>query len=218
MRQSDLPAAFRSLRHAAKRWRLPIVAEMAQKGATPFEILIAALLSARTLDTMTAVIAPRLFALARTPEQMIKLHQRSIERAIHGVGFGETKSKQILAISNLLLEIYDGLVPDDLDRLDEFPGVGRKIANLVLTQAFGKRGICVDTHVHRICNRWGYVHTKAPEETELALREKLPNSYWIEINPLLVALGQNVCRPTSPICSSCPVYEDCERVGVITSR
>lgn len=218
MKQSELGAAFRRLRQAAKAWTVPIVTDMAQKGSTPYELLIAALLSARTLDTVTTVIAPRLFELARTPGTMIQLSSGEIERAIHGVAFSETKAKQILAISHILLDKYGGRVPQDLDELDELPGVGRKIANLVVTQAFGKLGICVDTHVHRICNRWGYVHTRTPDETELALREKLPKKHWIEINPLLVALGQNVCRPATPICSICPVYEFCERVGVSRQR
>ncbi len=218
MDQSDLPEAFRRLRRAAKEWTVPVVKDMALHGATPFEILIAALLSARTLDTVTAVIAPRLFALARTPEQMITLDERQIEHTIHGVAFSETKAKEIVAISHILLDQYHGQVPDDLDRLDELPGVGRKIANLVITDAFGKPGICVDTHVHRICNRWGFVHTKTPDETELALREKLPRRYWLEINALLVALGQNICRPTIPSCSICPVYDFCERVGVTKRR
>lgn len=218
MKQSDLGTAFRRLRRAAKAWMLPIVADMAQKGASPYEMLIAALLSARTLDTVTAVIAPRLFELARAPEKMIQLKEREIEHAIHGVAFSTTKAKQVLAISHILLDKHGGRVPADLDQLDELPGVGRKIANLVVTQAFGKPGICVDTHVHRICNRWGYVHTRTPDETELALREKLPKKHWIEINPLLVALGQNVCRPATPICSICPVYDFCERVGVSRQR
>jgi endonuclease-3 len=191
---------------------------MAHHGATPYEILIASLLSARTLDTVTAVIAPRLFELARTPEQMISLTEHEIEGTIHGVAFSETKARQILALSQILLERYGGRVPYDLERLDELPGVGRKIANLVITDAFNKPGICVDTHVHRITNRWGYVHTKTPDDTELALREKLPRRYWHEINALLVALGQNICRPTIPTCSVCPVYEFCERVGVTKRR
>ncbi len=218
MEQSDLPEAFRRLRQAAKAWMVPIVSDMSHKGATPYEILIAALLSARTLDTVTAVIAPRLFALARTPEQMITLSATEIEHAIHGVAFSETKAKQILGLSHILLDQYQGRVPDDLDQLDELPGVGRKIANLVVTDAFHKPGICVDTHVHRITNRWGYVHTKTPDETELALREKLPRRYWLEINALLVALGQNICRPTIPSCSICPVAEFCQRVGVTKHR
>lgn len=218
MKQSDLPEAFKRLREAAKGWTVPIVSDMSHHGATPYEILIASLLSARTLDTVTAVIAPRLFALARTPEQMIKLDERRIEHTIHGVAFSETKAKQILAISHILLDQYNGRVPDNLDQLDELPGVGRKIANLVVTDAFGKPGLCVDTHVHRITNRWGYVHTKTPDATELALREKLPEEYWHEINALLVALGQNICRPTIPNCSVCPVYDFCERVGVTKHR
>jgi endonuclease III len=218
MKQSDLPKAFRRLRRAAKAWTAPIVTEMARKGASPYEILIAALLSARTLDTVTAVIAPRLFALARSPEEMVKLDEADISRAIHGVGFSPTKAKQIVALSRLLLQKYNGQVPDGLEQLDELPGVGRKIANLVVTEAFRKPGICVDTHVHRICNRWGYVRTKTPDETELVLRRQLPRPYWSQINPLLVALGQNVCRPTNPICSICPVYTFCERVGVTRHR
>ncbi len=218
MNQSDLPEAMRRLRQAAKAWTVPIVSDMAHHGASPYEILIAALLSARTLDTVTAAIAPRLFALARTPEEMAELDVNEIERAIHGVAFSETKARQIREISRILLEQYDGRVPDDLDQLDELPGVGRKIANLVVTDAFGKLGICVDTHVHRITNRWGYVHTKTPDETELALREKLPKRYWREINALLVALGQNICRPAIPSCSVCPVYDFCERVGVTKRR
>ncbi|MGB8647766.1 MAG: endonuclease III [Anaerolineae bacterium] len=218
MEQSDLPELFKRLREAAQTWTTPIVSDMARHGAAPFEILIASLLSARTLDTVTAVVAPRLFALARTPEQMIRLHTTEIEKAIHGVAFSETKSKQILRIAHILLDEYNGQVPDDLERLDALPGVGRKIANLVITDAFNKPGICVDTHVHRITNRWGYMHTKTPDETELALREKLPPRYWLEINALLVALGQNICRPTTPNCSHCPVYEFCERVGVSKQR
>ena len=218
MDQSDLPEAFRRLRKAAQDWTVPIVSDMAHHHATPYEILIASLLSARTLDTVTAVVAPRLFERARTPEQMIELTAPQIERAIHGVAFSETKAKQILALSHILLDQYAGRVPDDLDQLDELPGVGRKIANLVVTDAFGKPGICVDTHVHRITNRWGYVKTKTPDQTELALREKLPEQYWREINALLVALGQNICRPAIPSCSICPVYDFCERVGVSKHR
>ncbi len=218
MKQSELPDAFRRLRQATQAWMVPLVVGMARKGATPYEILIAALLSARTLDTVTMVVAPRLFELANTPEKMIRLRQKEIERAIQGVAFGETKAKQILELSHILLDKYQGRVSDDLDELDALPGVGRKIANLVVTQAFGKLGICVDTHVHRITNRWGYVRTKTPDETELALREKLPREYWIEINALLVALGQNICHATSPRCSICPVRAYCDRVGVTHSR
>jgi len=176
------------------------------------------MLSLRTKDTTTAVAAPRLFALADTPGKMLLLKPRRIEKAIYPVGFYRVKAKSILRVCRILLEKYGGRVPDDLDALIALPGVGRKTANLVLTQGFGKPGICVDTHVHRITNRWGYVKTKTPEQTEMALREKLPQEYWIEINDHLVALGQNICHPTSPKCSVCPVREWCESVGVTRSR
>lgn len=194
---------------------VPIITDMAQKGASPYEILVASLLSARTLDTVTMKVAPRLFELARTPGQMLALDPSAIARAIYGVAFGDNKAGQIRALSQILIERYDGQVPDEINALDELPGVGRKIANLVVTQAFGKPGICVDTHVHRITNRWGYVQTRTPDATEQELRQKLPRRYWIEINALLVALGQNICRPGVPLCSRCPVYEYCDRVGVV---
>ena len=149
---------------------------------------------------------------------MAALSEKEIENAIRGVAFPAQKGKQVRELARLLLEKYDGRVPETIEELVELPGVGRKVANLVVVEAFGKPGICVDTHVHRITNRWGYVNTKTPEETEMALREKLPRRYWKEINPLLVALGQNICRPTSPKCSECVIFEFCERVGVGTSR
>jgi endonuclease-3 len=137
---------------------------------------------------------------------------------IYPVGFYNTKARSIVEICSQLLERFDGQVPSDLDVLLTLPGVGRKTANLVVTAGFGLPGICVDTHVHRITNRWGYVHTSTPEQTELALREKLPREYWIPINGWLVTLGQNICHPTSPKCSVCPVARWCLRVGVTRSR
>ena len=218
MKDSEIPEAYRRLREVVKPWQLPVVVDLARHGATPYEILIASLLSARTLDTTTKVVAPRLFALANTPQKMIALDEKQIVRTINAVTFPEPKARQILALSQILIDQYNGLVPNDLEKLDELPGVGRKIANLVITQAFNTPGICVDIHVHRITNRWGYVHTKTPDQTEIALREKLPRQYWIETNGLLVAFGQNLCRPTSPKCSICPIYEFCERIGVTSHR
>lgn len=218
MTNEQLPDAFRRLRAAAKRWMVPMVYAMAEKGATPYEILVASLLSARTLDTVTMVVYPELFRRANTPQMMVELSDAEIERAIHRVAFSQAKAKQIKALSQILLDRYGGQVPETIEELDELPGVGRKIANLTVTMAFGHPGITVDVHVHRITNRWGYVKTKTPDETELALREKLPPRYWREINGLLVALGQNLCRPAIPICSQCPVYEYCERVGVTRRR
>jgi endonuclease III len=179
---------------------------------------VACLLSLRTQDTTTGPAAARLFALADTPHAMLELSARTIERAIYPVGFYRTKARVILGLSRDLLDRFDGGVPDDIDALLTLKGVGRKTANLVVTLGFDKPGICVDTHVHRISNRLGYVRTRTPDETEMALRAKLPPRYWIGYNDLLVTFGQNVCAPVSPKCSVCPVARLCRRVGVRTSR
>jgi endonuclease III len=195
-----------------------LIEAMGQNGQTPFQILIATILSLRTKDTLTAKVVPRLWALATTPTEMLRLDEGQLAQAIYPVGFYRTKARTIHAICAELLARFDGKVPPDLEALLSLPGVGRKTANLVLTMGFGLPGICVDIHVHRICNRWGYVATRTPDQTELVLREQLPPQYWIEINGLLVALGQNICHPVSPRCSQCPVAQWCARVGVTRSR
>jgi endonuclease-3 len=200
------------------RYTQPLIDGMGAEGQSPFRVLIATILSLRTKDTLTAVVAPRLFAAADTPEAMLALGEERIAELIYPVGFYRTKARAICQTCAVLLERHNGLVPPDLDALLALPGVGRKTANLVLTAGYGLPGICVDTHVHRICNRWGYVTTKTPEATEFALREKLPPRHWIPINGLLVTLGQNICHPTSPRCSVCPVAEWCARIGVTRSR
>jgi endonuclease-3 len=177
-------------------------------------VLIACLLSLRTQDTTTRPAAARLFQLAATPDAMVALDVRTIERVIFPVGFYRTKARHILALCRELLTRFDGRVPDELDQLLTLPGVGRKTANLVVTVGFAKPGICVDTHVHRISNRLGFVRTHTPEQTEFALRAKLPRRHWLGYNDLLVSFGQNVCHPTSPWCSRCPVARRCPRVGV----
>jgi len=214
----DIHAAMAILAKTMPNYQQPLVDEMGAENQTPFRILIATILSLRTKDTLTAVVAPRLFAVADTPSAMLKLDEEQIAKLIYPVGFYRNKAKSILAICAILLERYDGEVPSDLDQLLELPGVGRKTANLVVTMGFGLPGICVDVHVHRISNRWGYVNTKNPDATELALRAKLPQKYWLEYNTLLVTLGQNICHPTSPRCSVCPVSSFCERNGVLRSR
>ena len=181
-------------------------------------MLIACLLSLRTKDETTGPASERLFALADTPEAMLRLTTREIERAIFPVGFYRTKAGVIHGVCRDILESFGGHVPDTIDGLLTLKGVGRKTANLVVTVGFGKPGICVDVHVHRISNRLGYVRTEDPEETEMALRAKLPRRYWIGYNDLLVAFGQNVCQPVSPRCSTCPVSAACPRVGVTRSR
>ena len=206
------------LRQQVPTWDVPVVSLVAQDGHDPYRVLISTILSLRTLDQTTVKASARLFALADTPQTMIQLDRETIEKAIYPVGFYRTKAPQILEISRRILNEFGGKVPDDVDTLITFHGVGRKTANLVLAEGYGIPAICVDTHVHRISNRWGYIKTKTPLATEMALRRKLPKTYWIEFNPSLVALGQYVCKPTSPICSACPITPFCKRVGVVRSR
>jgi endonuclease-3 len=210
--------AVRRLRRTRLSWNPTALALLAEENGDPFRVLIACILSLRTQDTTTGPAAARLFALAGDPAAMLRLSPKQIERAIYPVGFYRTKARAILGICRDLLDRFGGRVPDDLDALLTLGGVGRKTANLVITVGYGKPGICVDTHVHRISNRFGYVKTRTPEETEMALRKVLPRRYWIGYNDLLVSFGQNVCAPISPKCSSCPVRALCRRVGVTSSR
>ena len=219
MREDQIHAAIKILRREIRQWQEPVVGVVARESARePFRILISCLLSLRTKDKTTSEASARLFALAHTPAALLKLSQRSIERAIYPVGFYRTKAKAIHAICRRLLEVYEGKVPQSIDELMTLAGVGRKTANLVVTVGYQKPGICVDIHVHRISNRWGYVRTKTPEETEQALRARLPKRYWITFNDLLVPYGQNLCQPVSPFCSRCKLIDMCDRVGVVRSR
>jgi len=218
MKESEIREAMAILAEAVKSWKSPAVTIVSQREGNPFKVLISCILSLRTQDKTTGEASKRLFALADTPAGMIRLSLTAIEQAIYPVGFYRRKAVQIMGICRTLLENYQGETPDEIDELLLLRGVGRKTANLVVTLGFGKPGICVDTHVHRICNRWGYVCTKTPEQTETALRLKLPPDYWLVINDLLVTFGQNLCAPVSPRCSVCPVYNLCDRVGVVKSR
>ena len=196
----------------------PSVTLVGKKWKDPFLVLISCILSLRTKDETTLPASQRLFRLARTPLEMLKLKPDQIEKVIYPVGFYRTKARTILGICRDVLERFNGRVPNDLDTLLTMKGVGRKTANLVLTEGFGLPGVCVDTHVHRISNRFGYVRTRTPYETEMALRKKLPPKHWIEYNALLVTWGQNICRPISPLCSRCGVRRHCSRRGVEKSR
>jgi len=218
MRDTQVHAAIKIIKKTIAQWEEPVVGVVARESQDPFRILIACLLSLRTKDQTTTEASQRLFALADTPKRMGKLPLKKIERAIYPVGFYKTKAKQILSICQSLLENFEGCVPDTIDELLTLKGVGRKTANLVVTVGYSKPGICVDIHVHRISNRWGYIQTKTPEESEQALRNKLPKKYWIQFNDWLVPYGQHLCRPVSPFCSQCPISEYCERVGVNTFR
>jgi endonuclease-3 len=218
MSPTTMGHVVRTLRRHVPAWRPTAVSEVAAEQPDPFQILVACLLSLRTQDTTTRPAAARLFQLAATPAAMLRLRPRAVERAIFPVGFYRTKTRVILGICRDLLARFHGQVPEAIDDLLTLKGVGRKTANLVRTIGFAKPGICVDTHVHRISNRLGFVRTRTPEQTEFALRAKLPRRYWLEYNDLLVVFGQNVCRPLSPLCSSCPVRAVCRRVGVTRSR
>jgi endonuclease-3 len=218
MKPDEIHSAIPILREEYKSWKTPAVTIVAQCEHSPYKVLISCIISLRTKDEVTALASARLFARAGTPSAMTGLSAAEIAGLIFPAGFYRNKSEQILEISRRLETEYDGKVPAEIDELLKFRGVGRKTANLVVTLGFGKPGICVDTHVHRICNRWGYVATKSPEDTESALRKKLPSEYWIEINDLLVAFGQNHCHPVSPRCSICRLIPFCSRLGVKVSR
>jgi len=216
--QERIEKIVETLKTSLKKYGDPVVTKVAKEKRSPYRVLISTLLSLRTKDETTLKASERLFRVADTPEKMLKLSKEEIEKLIYPVGFYHRKAEQILKISKILIEKYNGKVPDSLDELLKLPGVGRKTANLVLNEGFGKLGICVDTHVHRISNRLGLVKTKTPEQTEFALRKILPKKYWIIFNTLLVTLGQNICTPISPRCSICPIEQYCPKVGVTKHR
>ena len=186
--------------------------ELMEKFKNPYLVLIGCILSLRTNDRTTYPATLRMLELADTPEKMSKIKVEDLAKAIYPVGFYENKARQIVELSRQIVEDLDGKVPDEIEDLIKFNGVGRKTANLVLAKGFNKPAICVDVHVHRIFNRLGYVKTKTPEETEFALREKLPQKYWIDINTLIVTHGQNVCKPQRPNCTECPISEWCQKI------
>jgi endonuclease-3 len=211
MRSEQIHDVLRILRKEVRQWPVPVIAHYVK---TPFTTLISCLLSLRTQDKTTDAASERLFVIANTPQQMLATPAGIIQKAIYPVAFYRVKARTIHSICGQLLDRYSGEVPRELDELLELPGVGRKTANIVVTLAFGKAGIAVDTHVHRISNRLGYVTTKTPEQTEMALRKKLPHRYWLIFNDLLVAYGQNLCKPISPFCSKCKIRVYCQRKGV----
>jgi len=188
------------------------------KFKTPYKVLISCIISLRTKDEVTELASKRLFKVAPAAQNMIKLTSDEISRLIYPAGFYRRKGKQILNISKILVEKYNGIPPDNIEALLKLPGVGRKTANLVLSAGFGKNAICVDTHVHRISNRTGIINTKTPEETEYKLMENLSKKYWKEINHLMVLHGKAICTPISPKCSQCVLNNICEKIDVTKSR
>ena len=218
MNDRSIHDVVRLLRKDLDAEKLPIVTALAERDSDPFALLISTLLSLRTKDEVTAEATTRLFRLAATPEEMLGLSEKEIIEAIYPVGFYRNKARTIHEACRVLIERFGSRVPDTIEELLTIQGVGRKTANLVVGLGYGKPSICVDTHVHRISNRLGYVRTKTPNETESALREKLPPRYWIPVNTLMVAFGRKTCRPVSPLCSACPIRPFCDREGVTVSR
>lgn len=217
MKRVQIDRIIPILKKEIRKYQMPIVSEVALRN-DPFRVLISCILSLRTKDETTAGASKRLFAKAPTAKKLAAMPVRDIEKLIYPVGFYKTKARRIRDIAKVLIENYHSKVPDTIEELLKLKGVGRKTANIVVTIGFKKPGVAVDTHVHRISNRLGYVMTKTPEQTEFALRKKLPKRYWLIYNDLLVTWGQNICRPISPLCSKCKIRPYCNRVGVKVSR
>lgn len=200
------------------RSEVPVLTRIAAEQRNPFLVLIGCLLSLRTKDETTEKAMERLMERARTPDELLSIPTGELEKIIYPVGFYRNKSRLIKEVSLTIIEKYRRNVPDTVEELTTIRGIGRKTANIVVTEGFGKAGVAVDTHVHRISNRLGAVVTKTPNQTEDALREKLPRKYWLVYNPLLVTHGRKTCTPISPFCGRCPVFDLCARVGVRKSR
>ncbi len=209
----DISLLLETIEEEVKDYRVPVVDLISTQTKDPFKILIATILSARTKDETTAEASARLFKKAGDSKSLSRLSEKEISDLIYPVGFYKSKAGYLKRLPDAL-NAFGGNVPDDIDSLVTLPGVGRKTANLVVSIGFGKPGICVDTHVHRILNIWGYVRTKTPLETEMTLRKKLPKKYWILVNRILVAFGQGTCRPVSPHCDRCVVNKLCAKKGV----
>ncbi len=214
----DINKVVSILKKEVKQYQTPSVTVIGDTYNDAFHVLISCIISLRTKDDVTMGASQRLFTRASSPEALSKLNAKTIEKLIYPAGFYKNKAAQIKKISKTIHKDFGDVTPDTIDELLKFKGVGRKTANLTVTLGYGKPGICVDIHVHRILNRIGYIETKKPDDTEMVLREILPKKHWIPINDILVTYGQNVCKPVSPFCSECKIYDYCERVGVEKSR
>jgi len=214
----NIDEIIKKVKQRIKKYDQPVLERFNKKLNSPYWVLISCLLSLRTKDETTEIVTKNLFKQAKTPQQILKLPAKKLKKIIYKTGFYNNKAKAIINVTKKILNEFKGKVPDNLDDLLSLPGVGRKTANLVLTVAYNKLGICVDTHVHKIFNRWGYVKTKSPDETELKLRRVLPKKYWKKINNYLVLFGQNICLSVSPFCSKCPIENHCPKIGVKRKR
>jgi len=210
----DIDAVMAALEQHFAEVKTPVVDLIQIQTKDPFKVLVATILSARTKDETTSRAAAALFTVVKNHHDLNKLGLDELDRMIWQVGFHREKSKHLKQLPAVLDKLYGGKVPSEIDDLLKLPGVGRKTANLVRAVAFGLPAICVDIHVHRISNRWGYIHTQTPLESEMALRAKLPDIYWLQYNSHVVAFGQNLCTPRKPKCSTCPIHRYCARIGV----
>jgi endonuclease III len=213
----DIDKIYKVLGKEYEKLKAPVVDLVEAQTKDPFKILVTTILSARTKDNTTSEVVNRLFEIITTPQDIEKYTIEEIEEIIYPVGFFRNKARHLKMLPQVLKEEFNNKIPEEIDDLLKIPGVGRKTANLVRTIAFKKPAMCVDVHVHRISNRLGYVKTKTPFETEMALRKKLPEKYWLMFNSYLVAFGQNHCTPRNPKCSSCVIYDECGRVGLVLS-
>ena len=218
MHKVDIDKVLSILKREVGHYKVPVVDLVKIQTDDPFKVLVATILSARTNDRTTTDACKRLFDVVKKPSDLSRIELKKLERLIYPVGFYRNKARYLRQLPNALKEKFDNSIPHTVEQLLELPGVGRKTANLVVAVAFNKPAICVDVHVHRIMNRLGYVRTKNPFETEMALRAKLPNKYWTTFNSILVAFGQHLCRPVGPKCSICPVRSQCNRIGVRNPR
>ncbi len=209
----ELDKIYSILKTEVQQYKTPVVDLIEIQTKNPFKVLVSTIISARTKDKTTLEASERLFKNVSKVQDLNKLSLADIEALIYPVGFYRQKAKYLKQLPEKIKEFNDQ-VPDSIEELIKLPGVGRKTANLVLAVAFKKPAICVDTHVHRIMNRLGYVKTKTPFETEMILRKKMPKKYWLDINSILVAFGQSICTPLSPWCSRCPIEKYCTKINV----
>jgi len=214
MQNKDIDIVLTRLQEHFYSVKTPVVDLIQIKTEDPFKVLVATILSARTKDETTSKAAEKLFTKVQKPEDLENIPLDELDALITPVGFHRVKAKHLKELPKVLKEKFGGIIPAEIDELLELPGVGRKTANLVRAVAFQKPAICVDVHVHRICNRWGYIKTRTPLETEMTLRQKLPLKYWLNFNSYLVAFGQNLCTPRKPKCEKCPIAEFCKRIGI----
>jgi len=214
MNIADIPSVYRILGREYLKHKAPVAELIKVRTNDPFHILVATILSSRTRDETTAKVCNKLFARVKSPADLEKLSIKEIEKLIKPIGFFHTKAKLLHKLPFVLKEKFNGKIPDNIEELCELPGVGRKTANLVTAVAFNKPAICVDVHVHRICNRLGLIKTRTPFETEMKLRKILPRKYWIKWNAYLVSYGQTICKPINPKCFACHIASFCDKTGI----